>query len=512
VEVAVADDEVLILDYTARDFDAIRSMLVGIARGKFPEWRTIGEANDFGTLLLELYAYMGDVAHFYVDRVSSEAFLGTALRRQSVLYMAEMLGYVPMGQLAAVCELKFKLDSNYILPENATELVIPGGTRIETTSTNDDIAPISFETDYSVSIVPGGTATVSATEGRTVRDILLGVSKGTPNGSFSLGQTGVISGSVEISSLEGGSVATSPQYVKWFETPAVVTGRPTQSVFSTWTNEEGTAYVLFGDNASGRIPPVGVEIRATYRYGVGAAANSLPTNSLTVITDQTLPIEALTVTNEGPPFGGTNAESIESMRFSIPRANRVRERAVTLDDFVFLTLQVPGIAKAMAYGEIYSSVNIKVAPVTGEVSPTVMAQLKRDVIDYLEDKILVGSKVFVEDFLWKPAYVSIDVHVLDGFSQDEIKASVISTVTEAFKFESLDFGQQVTVGQVYRAVMQLRGIDWIDITAMNFAGPSATTVVNLVPARDEIVRIHPGTAPFDVDPSGLKVTMYGGTS
>jgi hypothetical protein len=60
--------------------------------------------------------------------------------------------------------------------------------------------------------------------------------------------------------------------------------------------------------------------------------------------------------------------------------------------------------------------------------------------------------------------------------------------------------------------MQLRGIDWIDITAMNFAGPSATTVVNLVPARDEIVRIHPGTAPFDVDPSGLKVTMYGGTS
>ena len=41
-----------------------------------PEWETAGEASDFGTLLMELFAYMGDVMHFYIDRTASEAFLG----------------------------------------------------------------------------------------------------------------------------------------------------------------------------------------------------------------------------------------------------------------------------------------------------------------------------------------------------------------------------------------------------------------------------------------------------
>lgn len=95
------------LDYTARDFEAIRSMLVGIAQGSIPEWRTVGEPNDFGTLLIELYAYMGDVMNFYIDRVASEAFLGTAQLRQSVMYMAEMLGYKPLGQRAAIVPLVF---------------------------------------------------------------------------------------------------------------------------------------------------------------------------------------------------------------------------------------------------------------------------------------------------------------------------------------------------------------------------------------------------------------------
>ena len=60
-----------------------------------PEWQTVGEAADFGTLLLELYAYMGDILNFYIDRTASEAFLATAVRPQSVLYIADMLGYTP---------------------------------------------------------------------------------------------------------------------------------------------------------------------------------------------------------------------------------------------------------------------------------------------------------------------------------------------------------------------------------------------------------------------------------
>jgi uncharacterized phage protein gp47/JayE len=508
----VAEEETLILDYTARDFDAIRSMLVGIARGKFPEWRTVGESNDFGTLLLELYAYMGDVSNYYIDRVSSEAFLGTAIRRQSVLYIAEMLGYRALGQLSAIVELSFLLAADYDLPEGTDRLQIPAGTVVETREDAFD-QTIYFETDYDIFIEPGQTVSVAATEGRTVFNEFLGTSKGQPNAFFSLQNPDVITRTIEVKSLEGGTPATSPQYINWTELSTVVAARPTQSVFSVWSDEEGFSNVTFGDNAAGRIPPIGAEIYAKYRYGAGGAANQITPNSLTVINGASgLPVEALRVTNTTNPFGGANPESIESMRFSIPRASRIRNRAVTLKDFEALAVQVPGVAKAMAYGQIYSAVNVRVAPVGGEVSSLLMEEIKSDVVDYLADKILIGSKIFVEDVLWEDVYLTVDLYVLPGFSKESVESAAISAITTLFSFDRLDFGQRVTVGEIYRAVMQLEGVDWMDIQSLNVDGPSVSKVSNLDPGRDSILRLHPAGEDPEADPYGLVVNTSGGVA
>ena len=80
VMISLEDEEAfrnkVVLDYTSRDFTAIRAQLVGLARGMMPEWETVGETGDFGTLLLELFAYMGDVMHFYIDRTASRRSSG----------------------------------------------------------------------------------------------------------------------------------------------------------------------------------------------------------------------------------------------------------------------------------------------------------------------------------------------------------------------------------------------------------------------------------------------------
>ena len=103
--------EQAVLDYTSRDFLAIRAQLVGLAKGRMPDWNTAGESSDFGTLLMEIFAYMGDTLNFYIDRTASEAFLSTAVRRQSVYYIADMLGYTPIGQHGASVYLTFKIES-----------------------------------------------------------------------------------------------------------------------------------------------------------------------------------------------------------------------------------------------------------------------------------------------------------------------------------------------------------------------------------------------------------------
>jgi Baseplate J-like protein len=509
-----------ILDYSARDFESIRSLLVGLARGIIPEWRTVGEANDFGTLLLELYAYMGDVTNYYIDRVSSEAFLGTAQRRQSVLYMAEMLGYKPIGQHAAITTLSFSLSPSY-----EGSLQVPAGTLVSTGGTESEEV-IYFETLYPLTLEGTNlTKDVIASEGRTV-STSLGTSTGAPNMSIRLPDRGVIVGSIELQTKEGSYVVNdadedTPNYVRWSEIPSVAAARATQSAFSSYVGDDGYTYILFGDSASGRIPPIGATIEATYRYGIGSRGNNIATGSVTTIQSPGLPTGSLTVTNKTTTsdgvtvtsIGGSDIESVASMRNNIPKSIQVKDRAVTLDDFKALALQVPGVAKAVAYGQIYSAISVKIAPVGGIASGALeMAQLRKNVQSYLQDRILIGTKVFVEDAEWLNVFIELDLFVLPGFRRVQVEADVRAALDTMFAYNNLDLGERITIGEVYRRVMRVEGVDYVDILALNSASASATTVENIEVPFDKIARIKPEGLNPETDPSGLVINLNGGIS
>jgi hypothetical protein len=104
-------------------------------------------------------------------------------------------------------------------------------------------------------------------------------------------------------------------------------------------------------------------------------ANDLTQDSLTtIIPPSNIDTWGITVTNTAPPLGGANPESVESMRFSIPRSTgRLKNRAVTLNDYADLALQVPGVGKAIAYGTLYTAVYVRIAPIDGVGDDNYMA-------------------------------------------------------------------------------------------------------------------------------------------
>ena len=63
-------------DYTSRDFANIKGDLLARASRVVPEWTT-RDPGDFGVLLTDMWAQMGDVLHYYVDRAAGESFLAT---------------------------------------------------------------------------------------------------------------------------------------------------------------------------------------------------------------------------------------------------------------------------------------------------------------------------------------------------------------------------------------------------------------------------------------------------
>ena len=62
----------------------LRAMREQVPR-KLPEWKDFANEADFGNVLLELFAHIGDILSYYQDRVANESFLGTAVTRRSVI-------------------------------------------------------------------------------------------------------------------------------------------------------------------------------------------------------------------------------------------------------------------------------------------------------------------------------------------------------------------------------------------------------------------------------------------
>ncbi len=470
------------IDYSNRDFESIRAFLVGVARATLPDWATVGEPSDFGTLLLELYAYMGDIMSYYTDRVAAEPFLATAVRRQSILGIADMLGYRPIAQQAANLQLTFTLAADAFLNDTVE---IATGTLVQTSAQRAENA-IYFETmgPYTPSpLVLGGSVrsgTAWATEGRTITEEYAGVSTGAPLQDYTLTNAGVIERTVSV--LVNESDGSS---VRWDFVDHLTDAGPDASVFTTYMDENLFMHVRFGDAVSGRIPPINSSIFVDYRYGAGVEGNVV-VGAVTLLTQ---PIPGVTVTNNSAGVGGADPESIDSMRYSIPRASRTADRAVTLDDFAVLALQVPGVAKAVARGQYYTLVHVHIAPVGGNVAEPGFSTLKDQVEAYLTDRVMVGCTVSADDPQWLDVEVNMTVHVLPTYGQALVMSQVRQAITNTFAFTSVGFGTRISIGEVFRDAVEVVGVDYIELVTLRPKGGGTPSVRDIVPTEIQLPRL-----------------------
>ncbi|GAA3818031.1 putative baseplate assembly protein [Streptomyces chiangmaiensis] len=81
-----------VIDYTARDYDTIRKLLLDRLALTTPDWSERNAA-DLGVTLVELLAHTGDQISYQQDAVATEAYLDTARRRVSVRRHVRLIDY-----------------------------------------------------------------------------------------------------------------------------------------------------------------------------------------------------------------------------------------------------------------------------------------------------------------------------------------------------------------------------------------------------------------------------------
>lgn len=454
----MADNYVPQVDYTSRDYTSIRNDLISLIPFYNPEW-TNRDAADFGITLIELFSYMGDVLNYYIDRSANEAFITTASQRDNVLQLARLLSYSPTQSTASKVTLTFQNDT-------ASPIVVPAKTQVATSNVSSATSSqIIFETDSAVTVPAkvgntAGSVSAAATQGVTVTSELVGSSNGTANQTFLLFESPVIGNSIQVAI---NNVAyTGVQYL--------IDYNNNDPVFTTVTNANNNTYIVFGDGVSGRIPPNGAAIYATYRVGGGVSGNVAANNIKFVLTNAA---PGLSVTNQNAATGGADPESTDSIRINAPLSVRALNRAVSLKDYSELVLQVNGVAKAISKADVYTNVTIYVAPFgdrgveSNNVTPTALFNtLSATIGEYMIDKAPANTTITLQPPFYVGVTLYVNITVLPQYKQSLVKTAAESALYTLFDFDNVVFADRISLQDVMTVLSSVSGIAYAQVPLM----------------------------------------------
>jgi hypothetical protein len=110
---APANTTTLSVDYTGRDYYAIREQLIARVQARVKDWKG-DDPSDFGLAIIEAFAYMGDLVNYYIDRIANEAYILTATQRESLLNLANLFGYRAANYVSASTTLTISSQVGYL--------------------------------------------------------------------------------------------------------------------------------------------------------------------------------------------------------------------------------------------------------------------------------------------------------------------------------------------------------------------------------------------------------------
>lgn len=125
-------------DTLARDYPALRAMLM--ERLAFADPAADTSAADLTVTLVELFAHLGDLLHYRLDRVATEAWLSTARRRASVTRHARAVDFAVPPAISASTTVQVVVASAAVGDPRAT--VLPGDTATDPGFTLEAAGPL----------------------------------------------------------------------------------------------------------------------------------------------------------------------------------------------------------------------------------------------------------------------------------------------------------------------------------------------------------------------------------
>ena len=428
------------IDYTSRDYEAYRNLMIEKLQEKIPEYTDTSET-DAGIVIIEALANGLDILSLYSDIIANDILLPTTKDRKIAVTLARNLGYTPYNQTASEYQQVFVLSD-----ARTVNTVISKGTVVKTKSSSD-LATIYFETMEDL-VIPSGALgdekdengnyiyTVRIQQGSSVYQDIIGTSSGAPLQSFKLNYTNVLVDTLELYVNEGDGQKL------WKRVDSFLESDETSRVYTISVDEFDICTIEFGNGLKGRIPsPYSNGISANYRVGGGEAGNV----GINIITELDTGVAHVASTfNLESIVKGHEKESLESIKENAPAQYRTRDRIITLDDYSD-TLRI-NFYDFLRLKTVRDTVDKKLVHIYYMMRNgyELTADLTSKVTKFISERSMIGTTYDLNPHVPQPVNMNCVMYVDKDYDKDQLLNFVNSYLDGVtFFYGNLQFGDTI---------------------------------------------------------------------
>tara|TARA_B110000503_G_scaffold57757_1_gene92480 strand:+ start:2434 stop:4317 length:1884 start_codon:yes stop_codon:yes gene_type:complete len=422
---------------TELDFDGIKGQLRSYleTQTQFKDYNFDGSNMS---VLLDVLAFNSYQNNFYTNMALNEMFLDSAVLKNSIVSHAKELNYIPRSRKSAKATLYVVIQD--LAREDAT-ITIPKYSQFKV---NHQGESFSFVTDkmytarkvLSTDINPQTGVVFDA--GAFVADSV-DVYEGEMLSSFQregfiVDADGVLRVFLTNNEVDTDSIvvfvdAEATDDANVFTRANTIYGvNPTDKVFYLEPYLDEKYSIYFGKNMFGLQPEEFEDVRVRYRICSGTEPNGAGKDSSfsgSFIENATISAYTLAAAS-----GGSERESMDSIRYFAPKALQVQERAVTSKDYEVLLQQAfPEISAVSAYGgeqlDPPQFGRVAVSVYLNDDTQIISSTLSNSYLAYLKERAPLG----IEPIFKQTEFVYGDMEVIVNYSKKNTEKGVAELET-----------------------------------------------------------------------------------
>ena len=405
------------------DFDTIKTNLKTFLnqQAEFTDYDFDGAGLS---VLLDILAYNTHYNAYYLNMVANEAFLDTALLRDSAVSHAKTLNYVPHSIRAPAAIIDFSVESN--TTTSATMTISEGfsflSNQIDSKSYNfvvlDDVTVTKANSKFvfeNLEIYEGQLVTYNFTHNAASN----------PKQVFTLPDSNIDTTTLKVTVAPSVGNTSTTVYSKVTDVLDITSS---SEVFFLQEERNGKYQIYFGNDVVGKSLPDGASVTANYLLTNGTAANKANNFVATATLTDSLSISQsnFTITPVSAASGGADRESVDDIKFSAAAQFSTQNRLVTFKDYEsYILNNYPNIDSVSVWGgednipRVYGKVFVSLKPANNYYISE--AEKQRIIDDIITPKSIVAVQTEILD----PEYLYLKIE--SSVQYDNKKTTISET-------------------------------------------------------------------------------------